>query len=137
MVPSSSPGRTPHFGEHGDHSSWLRVSPNYFETVGTRLMRGRTIGEQDTPTSTHVAVVNETFVKKFFPSEDPIGKHFGNQDTSHPADLEIVGVMEDTKYQDTHGPAYATYFLPYFQSAARNKTEEELMKAASNRISSH
>jgi predicted permease len=128
------PGRTPNFGDHGDYSSWLRVSPNYFETVGTRLTRGRTISEQDTATSTHVAVVNERFAKKFFPGEDPVGKHFGNQDTSHPSDWEIVGVVEDTKYQDAHGPAYATYFLPYFQSVARNKTEQELMKAASNRI---
>ena len=127
-------GRTPNFAEHGDYSSWLRVSPNYFETVGTRLLRGRTIGEQDTATSTHVAVVNERFAKKFFPGEDPVGKHFGNQDTSHPSDWEIVGVVEDAKYQDAHGPAYATYFLPYFQSAARNKTEQELVKAASNRI---
>ena len=127
-------GRTPNLEEHGDFSSWLRVSPAYFETIGTRLLRGRTIGEQDTATSTHVAVVNERFAKKFFPGEDPVGKHFGNQDASHPSDWEIVGVVEDTKYQDAHGPAYATYFLPYFQSAARNKTEEELMRAASNRI---
>ena len=129
------PGRTPNFGDHGDYSSWLRVSPNYFETVGTRLLRGRTINEQDTATSTRVAVVNERFAKKFFPGEDPIGKHFGNQDTSHPSDWEIVGVVEDTKYQDAHGPAYVTYFLPYFQSAARNKTSDELVKAASNRMS--
>jgi predicted permease len=127
-------GRTPNFGENGDSSSWLRVSPKYFETVGTHLIRGRTINEQDTATSTHVAVVNERFAKQFFPGEDPIGKHFGNQDSSHPLDWEIVGIVEDTKYQDAHGPAYATYFLPYFQSATRNKTEHELVKAASNRV---
>lgn len=129
------PGRTPNFGDHGDYSSWLRVSPDYFETVGTRLLRGRTIGEQDTATSTHVAVVNERFAKKFFPGEDPVGKHFGNQDTSHPSDWEIIGVVEDAKYQDTHGPAYATFFLPYFQSASRNKPADELMKSASNHVS--
>ena len=78
------PGRTPNFGDHGDFSSWLRVSPNYFETIGTRLLRGRTIAEQDTPTSTHVAVVNETFAKKFFPGEDPIGKHFGTRTPATP-----------------------------------------------------
>jgi len=129
------PERTPNFEQNGDHASWLRVSPKYFETVGTRLIRGRTIGEEDTATSTHVAVVNERFAKKFFPGEDPIGRHFGNQDTSHRSDWEIVGVVEDTKYQDAHGPAYATYFLPYFQSASRNKTADELVKSASNRMS--
>lgn len=127
-------GRTPNFTNHGDFSSWLRVSPNYFETIGTRLIRGRTIGEQDTPTSTRVVVVNERFAKKFFPGEDPIGKHFGNQDSAHPADWEIVGVVEDAKYQDTHEPAYATYFLPYFQSASTKKNSEEIIKTVSNSI---
>ena len=70
-------------GEHGDYSSWLRVGPDYFATIGTRLLRGRTIGEQDTPTSTRVAVVNEQFAKKFFKDEDPIGKHFGSNDPKH------------------------------------------------------
>lgn len=109
------PGRTHLTGEHGDYASWLRIGPDYFETIGTRLVRGRTIGEQDTPTSTRVAVVNERFAKKFFQDEDPIGKHFGHSDPKHTSDFEIVGVVEDTKYQDTHGPAYATFFLPYLQ----------------------
>jgi predicted permease len=109
------PGRTHLTGENGDYASWLRIGPDYFETLGTRLLRGRTIGEQDTPTSTKVAVVNERFVQKFFKDQDPIGKHFGSDNKGHESDFEIVGVVEDTKYQDTHGPAYATYFLPYLQ----------------------
>jgi predicted permease len=109
------PGRTHQTGEHGDYASWLRVGPDYFQAIGTHLVRGRTIGEQDTSTSTRVAVVNERFAKKFFGDEDPIGKHFGQNDPHHTSDYEIVGVVEDTKYQDTHAPAYATFFLPYLQ----------------------
>ena len=107
-------GRAHNSAPSGDYSSWLRIGPNYFQTIGTRLIRGRTIGEQDTPTSAFVAVVNERFAKKFFPNEDPIGKHFGGQPENATA-YEIVGVVEDAKYQDTHGPAYATYFLPFLQ----------------------
>jgi predicted permease len=109
------PGRAHNSGEHGDYASWLRIGPNYFETIGTRLLRGRTIGDQDTPTSTKVAVVNQRFAKKFFKDEDPIGKHFGSSERTHTADFEIIGVVEDAKYQDTHGEAYATFFLPYLQ----------------------
>jgi predicted permease len=108
------PGRTHDSGEHGDYSSWLRISPDYFQTVGTKLLRGRTIGEQDTPTSARVAVVNERFAKKFFGDQDPIGKHFGGR-PKHNDDYEIVGVVEDAKYQDTRGPAYTTYYVPYLQ----------------------
>ena len=110
------PGRKHQSGENGDYASWLRIGPNYFPTVGTRLLRGRTIGEQDTATSTKVAVVNERFVKKFFKDEDPIGQHFGFDEHGPENDFEIVGVVEDAKYQDSHGPAYATYFLPYLQN---------------------
>ena len=95
--------------------SWNRVGPHYFETIGTRLVRGRTIDERDTPAAPHVAVVNETFAHRFFPNEDPIGQRFGMGDTTHSGDYEIVGIVEDAKYQDTRSPAYATFFLPLLQ----------------------
>ena len=98
--------------------SWDRVGPRYFETIGTRLLRGRVIDEHDTPAARHVAVVNETFAHRYFPNEDPIGQRFGMSDVSHSGDYEIVGIVENAKYQDTHGPAYATFFLPLLQTPA-------------------
>lgn len=95
--------------------SWDRVGPHYFETIGTRLLRGRVIDERDTPAAPHVAVINETFARRYFPKQDPIGQHFGFGDASHSGDFEIVGIVEDAKYQDTRGPAYATFFLPLLQ----------------------
>ena len=97
-------------------SSWNRVGPQYFETIGTRLLRGRAIEQRDTPSAQHVAVINETFARRYFPNEDPIGQHFGMYDASHSGDYEIVGIVEDAKYQDTRGPAYATFFLPLLQT---------------------
>ena len=98
------------------YSSFLRVSPRYFETIGTRLLRGRVIGDQDTPTSPAVAVVSEAFVKKYFPKEDPLGKHFGLDKPDNAGNYEIVGVVEDAKYQDAHAPAHPFFFLPFLQS---------------------
>jgi len=99
--------------------SWDRVGPHYFQTIGTRLLRGRAIDERDTPAAQHVAVINQTFARRFVPNEDPIGQHFGMDDASHSGDYEIVGIVEDAKYQDTRGPAYATFFLPLLQTAPR------------------
>src|SRR5207249_168256 len=96
--------------------SWNRVGPHYFETIGTRLLQGRAIDERDTPAAPHVTVINETFARRFFPNENPIGQHFGKGDESHSGDYEIVGIVEDAKYQDTRGPAYATSFLPLLQA---------------------
>ncbi len=98
-------------------ASFDRVSPHYFETIGTRLLRGRVIGDEDTPTSRQVAVINETFARKFFPKEDPMGKHFGMGDASNSGDLEIVGIVADAKYQDAREPAYPTFFMPFLQMA--------------------
>jgi len=96
--------------------SWNRVGPHYFETIGTRLLQGRAIDERDTPAAPHVTVINETFARRFFPNENPIGQHFGMGDASHSGDYEIVGIVGDAKYQDTRGPAYATFFLPLLQT---------------------
>jgi len=96
-------------------ASWDRVSPRYFETIGTRLLRGRVIDDEDTPTSRQVAVINEAFARKFFSKQDPIGRHFGMDDARHSGDYEIVGIVEDTKYQNAREPAYPTFFLPFLQ----------------------
>ena len=109
--------------EGGETPSWDRVGPRYFETIGTRLLRGRVIDEHDTPTAPHVAVVNETFARRYFPNEDPVGQHFGMRDVSHSGDYEIVGIVEDAKYQDTRGPAYATSFLPLLQTPPGESVE--------------
>ena len=108
-------GKLPDFS--GKAPSWDRVGPHYFETIGTRLLRGRFINERDVPGAPNVAVINETFARRFFPNENPIGQHFGMWDTSHSGDYEIVGIVEDAKYRDTRGPAYATFFLPLLQAA--------------------
>jgi predicted permease len=96
--------------------SWDRVGPHYFETIGTRLLRGRVIEERDTPAAPRVAVINQTCARRFFPNQDPIGQHFGMGDASQSGDFEIVGIVEDAKYQDPRSPAYATFFLPLLQT---------------------
>jgi macrolide transport system ATP-binding/permease protein len=99
----------------GTAPSWLRVGPHYFQTIGTRLLQGRLIDERDRPGARGVAVVNDTFARRFFPKENPIGHYFGMTDLGHSGDYEIVGIVEDAKYQDTRGPAYPTFFLPLLQ----------------------
>jgi len=105
-------GHTP---DERNNSSFDRVSPHYFETIGTHLLRGRVIGDEDTPTSQPVVVINETFARKYFPKQDPMGKHFGMGDASHAGDFEIVGIVEDAKYQDARKPPYPTFFMPFLQ----------------------
>ncbi|TAM83927.1 MAG: ABC transporter permease [Acidobacteria bacterium] len=118
-------GRPP---DERDGASFDCVGPHYFETIGTRLVRGRLIGEQDTPASPKVAVVNQAFAKKFFPKQDPIGQHFGLGDPSHAGDMELVGIVQDAKYQSAHEPPYPTFFTPFFQMP--NDPKLEFLKVA-------
>ncbi len=94
------------------NASYLKANPDYFNSVGTRLIAGRNILPSDTAMSQPVAVVNQNFVRSFFkPGENPIGQHFGNG-TKHAADFEIVGIVEDTAYQDATWKDHRMYFVP-------------------------
>jgi predicted permease len=106
-------GKPPDFT--GTAPSWLRVGPRYFQTIGTRLLQGRVIDERDGPGAPRVVVVNDAFARRYFPTENAIGHYFGMSDLGHSGDYEIVGIVEDAKYQDTRGPAYPTFFLPLLQ----------------------
>ena len=97
-------------------ASWVRVSDGYFETVGTRVLQGRPITDQDTATSRRVAVVNQRFAKKFFKDESPIGKHFGDLDAKYVGNFEIVGVTEDTQYRQPTRKIPPMFFLSAMQS---------------------
>jgi predicted permease len=101
---------------HPITSSWDRVSPRFFETIGARMLRGRMFDERDTPDATHVAVVNQVFAGKMFPNEDPIGKRFGMGGAEHRADYLIIGVVENVTFRN---PRKATpppmFFLPLLQ----------------------
>jgi len=107
----------PPAGSNQNNASWLRVTDSYFESIGTRIVKGRTITEQDTAATRNIAVVNQTFVKKFFKDEDPIGKHFGDLDQKYAGNFEIVGVTEDTQYRSLTGKIPPMFFLPEAQHA--------------------
>ena len=107
-------------------ASIVRVSPEYFASVGTHVVMGRGIGPQDVATAPPVAVVNESFVKGFFPKgENPIGRRFGSPGPESSGDFEIVGVVEDTAYTSARWKDHRMYFLPMLQRAASDKAPIE------------
>ena len=113
---------------------WVRVGPDYFKTIGTSLLRGRVIDERDTATSQRVAVVDENFVRTFFPKQDPIGQHFGFDAPGHSGDYEIVGVVKDTRYRspdDKDYPQNPMFFVAYFQTVQYERPNYATMEAHS------
>ncbi|MGC2619777.1 MAG: ABC transporter permease [Acidobacteriaceae bacterium] len=99
-------------------SSWDHVSAGYLETLGQKMVRGRSISEDDTATSQKVAVVDQTFVKRFFkPGEDPIGQYFGLDLPAYSSTYKIVGVVKNAKYNDATNayPPEPMFFVPLAQ----------------------
>jgi len=79
-------------------SDYLRVSANYLETMGIRLLRGRWFSTADKPEAAPVAVVNETLARRMWPNEDPIGKHIKQGFPGYNGVWrEVVGVVSDIK----------------------------------------
>lgn len=122
----------PPAGSNQNGASWVRVSDGYFESVGTRLVKGRGITEHDTATTRNVAVVNQTFAKKFWGDEDPIGKHFGDLDQKYAGSFEIVGVTEDTQYRQPTSKIPPTFFLAEAQQLVYDDARFKAFEARSH-----
>ena len=91
----------------------MSVSPGFFETMGIAL-RGRDFAESEDKLEARVAVVNETFAKKFFPGIDPIGKRFNFSGPKDPL-WQIIGVCSDGKYNTLAETPQPAVFRPQFR----------------------
>src|SRR6185503_7184261 len=116
------PGPTENSG-----SSWDRVSSRFFQTVGQPVIRGRGFTDSDTATTQLVAVVNQAFVKKFFPNKDPMGRHFGIFEHKFSAAFEIVGIVADAKYTNPRDEVRPMYFRPLTQKMRGLTAPNQLM----------
>jgi predicted permease len=109
------PGQ-PKPGPQVDNSVLInRVSPNFFAAAGQPVIRGRGFSEGDTTGTQFVAVVNQAFAKKYFPNEDPIGRHFGLSAREDLGAYEIVGVVANAKYRRPREDAEPMFFGPLSQ----------------------
>jgi putative ABC transport system permease protein len=79
-----------------------RVLPGFFKTLEIPLIKGRDVGDQDTPGSPAVALVNESFVRKFLKGKEPLGTTFRvDEGAGVPESVyQVIGIVGDTKYED-------------------------------------
>jgi len=105
------------------------VSPGYLETLQARIVRGRGFTEQDARLPPEgedgwpyrTGVVNETFVRRYFGTRDPIGRHVGiGGDPGTATPITIVGVVADSKYRAIREDVRAQILLPAFENRGLN-----------------
>jgi predicted permease len=104
-------------GESG--SSWDRVSSAYLRNFGIPILRGRDFSEADNENTAPVAIVNETFVKRFFGrNENPLDQHFGLNLPENAGTFRIIGVARDAKFAGfaLSRPARPMFYVPLAQN---------------------
>jgi len=119
--PIAVEGYTPKPNEEMD-AAFDHVGPGYFSTMGIPILMGREIGLEDSSAGVRGGVINETFARRFFPNVNPIGKRVRDTYPGNPADMEVVGVAADAKYnslrEETPPRVYAPLFNPMWEQAA-------------------
>ena len=108
VVNGSLPNRA-----EGTSASLRYVTPGFFATMGIPIVSGRDVSESDMNEKPFVAVVSELFVRRYWPDENPIGRHFDFG--LH--DREVVGVVKDVRVRGLERASEPQVYLPYKQVA--------------------
>jgi putative ABC transport system permease protein len=118
-LPFTIEGQPPKDGPYTGSAAWLSGSPRYFEVFRIPVVKGRAFNDQDQGAAPHVVIVNETFVKKFFPKGEAlnslitIGKGIGPEFEEPPR--EVVGIVGDVHEGSLSDPPVPTMYVPNAQ----------------------
>lgn len=96
-------------GEHNEVNE-RGVSSDYFATLQAKLLRGQTFTDAEDGTKPKVVVINQTFAKKYFPSEDPIGQRFADHNLNPQSIKEIIGIVDDIREGPLDSEIWPAYY---------------------------
>jgi putative ABC transport system permease protein len=111
------------------------ITPRYFDAMGVRLIKGRTFTERDDANAPSAFIINETLARRYWPGDEPLGKRI--RYNSNDPWGEVVGVVEDVKYDGLHVEAGPHLYEPYYQNpwsglaiALRSQTDQATLLSA-------
>ncbi|HEY6389471.1 MAG TPA: ABC transporter permease, partial [Candidatus Acidoferrum sp.] len=102
-------------GQQPPDINYNMVTAGYFDTLQIPLLRGRKFADADGEKAPLVAVINQNMAKKFWPSEDALGRRFSIKGPKGPF-IEVVGIVQDGKYQDVTEDPQPYFYVPFEQS---------------------
>jgi predicted permease len=102
-------------GQQPAEIGYNTISPTYLDTLQIPLLRGRRFTEADGEKAPAVAIINQNMAKKFWPNEDALGKRFSTKGPKGPF-IEVVGVVQDGKYQNIGEDPQPYFYEPLDQS---------------------
>src|SRR6185436_11744973 len=98
-------------------TKFSNVSPDYFQVLGTPLVRGRFFAAGDEQAAPRVALIDEAFLRRYFPNSDPIGRHIkpGPRESNAPWST-IVGIVGNIKAEGFDQPDQPHFYMPVLQN---------------------
>jgi putative ABC transport system permease protein len=99
----------------------IRASPDFFQVMETPLVLGRSLSETDEKDQPEVAVIDESTAHRFWPNQNPIGKHVRNvaDSTTHPVVITVVGVAKDIKHDGLDKSEMSHLYTSFYQRSGR------------------
>jgi predicted permease len=103
------------------------VGPDFFATMGIKLLRGREFSPSDSETAPKVAVISEAMARTFFPDQNPIGLRLGFGGPQTGGDTQIVGVVRDVRHRVPEDRPVESVYIPYAQAPSEQLGQMNLM----------
>jgi predicted permease len=110
----------------------MSVGPNYFFTMRIPLLTGREFMEGDKPGAPEVALINQTLAHRMFPGLNPVGRRVAIQENQKERTVQVVGVVQDSKYSTLGEESHPVLFLSYLQMEQPGETPILLVRTASD-----
>jgi putative ABC transport system permease protein len=106
------------------------VAPGFFRTMRTGLLRGRDFEPRDAKNAPLVAIVNESFARKYFPNGEALGRIISLPPNYKTGPMEIVGIVENARYIDLRGPTRLAAYFPLAQAREEPGVLEVLVRTS-------
>ncbi|HET9399801.1 MAG TPA: ABC transporter permease [Candidatus Acidoferrales bacterium] len=115
-------------------SKFTWIGPGFFDTMRIPVIAGRDISVEDSESSPSVAIVNQAFLRRFFPSGDAIGKTFRHDaEPNYPeAEYQIVGAVADSKYSSVRAAIPPEVFVPYTQNPSPSPSASIFVRSSAS-----
>jgi predicted permease len=123
-------GHPPEPRERWSPLRWADIRGDYFQAMGTQLMRGRYFTAQDGPNSPLVAIIDESMARRYWPNQDAIGKRFKGQDPRGTSDdwITVVGIIRDMRRSGLERAPIPHVYEPYPQAIEGYKTPDLVVR---------
>jgi len=115
-------------GQRGPNTSYALVGSTFFETMEIPIVAGRALDKRDVEGAPIAAVVNQIFAEKYFPGQNPVGRHFGLGGKTNAADLEIVGMARTARYSSLKREIPPVTYIAWIQAPKSRRLREMIFE---------